>query len=213
MDLSQRVKLANQASHGLTSSPADSPASPLARRENERAREIAANSGRKCFELFKLSGPAGWWQKTFMDLLLTRAENFSTRYTVTWKAKVTKRSRRLFFQLAPSARRTEWIAYGLWPTPRSAGQNDSAREENRTGNRHAGDDLSTAVMKKMWATPRVDDSKNNGTQSQLERNGPALNAQLGGQLNPTWVEWLMGYPSEWTVLKDSETPSSRKSRS
>jgi DNA (cytosine-5)-methyltransferase 1 len=30
--------------------------------------------------------------------------------------------------------------------------------------------------------------------------------QSGGSLNPTWVEWLMGYPSEWTVLKDSETP-------
>ena len=24
----------------------------------------------------------------------------------------------------------------------------------------------------------------------------------GGSLNPTWVEWLMGYPSEWTVLEE-----------
>jgi DNA (cytosine-5)-methyltransferase 1 len=24
----------------------------------------------------------------------------------------------------------------------------------------------------------------------------------GGQLNPTWVEWLMGYPKGWTELKD-----------
>ena len=23
-----------------------------------------------------------------------------------------------------------------------------------------------------------------------------------GQLNPTWVEWLMGYPSGWTALED-----------
>ena len=28
----------------------------------------------------------------------------------------------------------------------------------------------------------------------------------GGTLNPTWVEWLMGYPSGWTDLEDSETP-------
>ena len=34
-----------------------------------------------------------------------------------------------------------------------------------------------------------------------------------GQLNPTWVEWLMGFPLGWTDLEDSETPSSRKSRS
>jgi len=28
----------------------------------------------------------------------------------------------------------------------------------------------------------------------------------GGQLNPMWVEWLMGFPIGWTDLKDSETP-------
>jgi len=43
----------------------------------------------------------------------------------------------------------------------------------------------------------------------------AMQAESGntkaGALNPTWVEWLMGYPTGWTVLEDSETPSSRKS--
>ena len=34
----------------------------------------------------------------------------------------------------------------------------------------------------------------------------------GGLLNPTWVEWLMGFPLGWTVLEDSATRSSRKSR-
>lgn len=34
-----------------------------------------------------------------------------------------------------------------------------------------------------------------------------------GQLNPTWVEWLMGFPIGWTALPPSETPSSRRSRS
>jgi hypothetical protein len=33
-----------------------------------------------------------------------------------------------------------------------------------------------------------------------------------GQLNPEWVAWLMGYPIGWLNLKDSVTPSSRKSR-
>jgi hypothetical protein len=31
-----------------------------------------------------------------------------------------------------------------------------------------------------------------------------------GSLNPTWVEWLMGYPAGWTDCGDSGTPSSRK---
>lgn len=39
-----------------------------------------------------------------------------------------------------------------------------------------------------------------------------LNDQIGGSLNPTWVEWLMGFPLGWTALEPSETPSSRKSR-
>jgi hypothetical protein len=29
---------------------------------------------------------------------------------------------------------------------------------------------------------------------------------IGGQMNPQWVEWLMGFPLEWTDLEDSETP-------
>jgi len=46
-----------------------------------------------------------------------------------------------------------------------------------------------------------------------EMFGEEVGKQMAsGQLNPRWVEWLMGYPLGWTALKDSETPSSRKSR-
>ena len=34
---------------------------------------------------------------------------------------------------------------------------------------------------------------------------------VNGKLNPTWVEWLMGFPEGWTDLKHWETPSSPKS--
>jgi DNA (cytosine-5)-methyltransferase 1 len=36
----------------------------------------------------------------------------------------------------------------------------------------------------------------------------AMQAGTGGRLNPTWVEWLMGFPLGWTDLEDSETQSS-----
>jgi hypothetical protein len=36
--------------------------------------------------------------------------------------------------------------------------------------------------------------------------------QVGGSLNPTWVEWLMGFPLGFTDLGPWATPSSRKSR-
>jgi hypothetical protein len=31
----------------------------------------------------------------------------------------------------------------------------------------------------------------------------------GGKLNPVWVAWLMGFPTDWLHLKDSATPKSR----
>jgi hypothetical protein len=44
-------------------------------------------------------------------------------------------------------------------------------------------------------------------------SGDGLATQVGGKLNPTWVEWLMGFPLGWTDLEPSATPSSRKSSS
>src|SRR3990167_10216758 len=115
--------------------PAVSPASPSARQESERARTIRVTSGRKCFELYKLSGHAGSWQRTFMDSLLTTKEAYSTRFTTTWRAKATKRSRRLFFQLAPSERRIGEIGFGLWPTPNvpNGGRRPKGGKMSRTG--------------------------------------------------------------------------------
>jgi len=37
----------------------------------------------------------------------------------------------------------------------------------------------------------------------LKKRDPSV---VGGQLNPMWVEWLMGFPTGWTDLKHSETP-------
>jgi DNA (cytosine-5)-methyltransferase 1 len=38
-----------------------------------------------------------------------------------------------------------------------------------------------------------------------EQRQNGLATQVGGQLNPTWVEWLMGWPIEWTVYGRSVT--------
>jgi len=54
----------------------------------------------------------------------------------------------------------------------------------------------------LWPTPTTQDASNNGGPSQHERNSKPLNAEVGGSLNPTWVEWLMGFPEGWTDLKD-----------
>jgi DNA (cytosine-5)-methyltransferase 1 len=50
-------------------------------------------------------------------------------------------------------------------------------------------------------------------QEQIELGGRSSGhcGQATGSLNPTWVEWLMGYPAGYTDLKDWEILSSRKS--
>jgi hypothetical protein len=69
-------------------------------------------------------------------------------------------------------------------------------------------DSRSETPNKMWPTPTVNDSKNNGGKAQYNRmsngkpRGLDLNAKIGGALNPMWVEWLMGYPIGWTDLKD-----------
>ena len=82
--------------------------------------------------------------------------------------------------------------------------------------------LQTMARQKLWPTPRASDgagkSSHGRTWSTTDRNLHTVMRELGetetgGQLNPTWVEWLMGYPTGWTDLEDSETPLSHKSSS
>jgi hypothetical protein len=97
----------------------------------------------------------------------------------------------------------QWVCW--WPTPRSADADKGVRtpegfqkERARRGNE--GIDLPTAVwVNTPRSTPR--------TAREYDGTSP-----LGcGGLNPTWVEWLMGFPLGWTVLEPSVTPSSRRS--
>ena len=69
----------------------------------------------------------------------------------------------------------------------------------------------------MWPTPQAHDTAP-GNPARVGRfgtkhGGRNLNDEIGGQLNPTWVEWLMGFPLAWTDLGAWATPSSRKSPS
>jgi len=64
--------------------------------------------------------------------------------------------------------------------------------------------------RQLWGTPTAHPRTHTPRQV---NNGIQLANQVGGALNPPWVEWLMGFPIGWTDLGDSETPSSPKSQS
>jgi hypothetical protein len=53
----------------------------------------------------------------------------------------------------------------------------------------------------LWPTPTARDWKDSGNFTIRERSqGPSLPMAVGGPLNPTWVEALMGFPLGWTEL-------------
>lgn len=104
-----------------------------------------------------------------------------------------------------------------WPTPRA---NDSEKRGNIANDRRNG--LPAAV--RLWPTPKSRDWRSGGTdptkiQARIDKRRnrgvidlpDAVTLQANrdlptGQLNPEWVEWLMGFPIGWTDLEDSETP-------
>ena len=54
-------------------------------------------------------------------------------------------------------------------------------------------------------TPMCHNSKEGAFPSEYNRKTPSLATHAGGKLNPTWVEWLMGWTLGWTDLKPLET--------
>jgi hypothetical protein len=68
----------------------------------------------------------------------------------------------------------------------------------------------------MWPTPKARDWKDGASAGTFGRSSPDLGKLVGqskasGSLNPTWVEWLMGFPLGWTDCEHLATPSFRKS--
>ena len=95
-----------------------------------------------------------------------------------------------------------------WPTPETSDGTGGPVSKELGGKRPSGAKraISLATAVKFYPTPTCEDSKNNGNPSRSDRNSMPLNGVVGGALNPTWVEWLMGFPTGWTDLEPSETP-------
>ena len=86
----------------------------------------------------------------------------------------------------------------MWPTPNKGdGDKHTAKTNHKGGN----PTLTKAVMD--LPTPTVRDSRSfPGSQPKPNHQGGTnLIQTVGGQLNPMWVGWLMGWPLGWDDLK------------
>lgn len=88
----------------------------------------------------------------------------------------------------------------LYPTPRAHEVGDYQYDR---GN-HSKKRLTLTAIAKLYPTPRAQ-SWTGASDAPNRHGSPDLQSTVGGALNPTWVEWLMGFPIGWTELKPSET--------
>jgi hypothetical protein len=86
----------------------------------------------------------------------------------------------------------------IFPTPVA-----SDTSSRNTKYAQGGTPLSLAV--KIYPTPTCHNSKEGAYPAEYNRKTPTLATHAGGKLNPTWVEWMMGWTLGWTDLKPLET--------
>jgi hypothetical protein len=163
------------------------------------------------------SQSAGWFARRVGDTWITPQRDLLSphgweEFSGTWpRSGFTQNF--TAFRLPPLVRLTDEIGSGSWPIPtvddsnnvtRASGQWPTLHANCSTGpgrqGRDGGDNLQTAVA--MFPTPTA--NRRDGLQSH------GVNV-VTGSLNPTWVEWLMGFPLGWTDLGHSATPSCLKS--
>jgi len=118
---------------------------------------------------------------------------------------------------------------GLWPTPKAAADKYGGPRENDRGDLQAavrmwptplaGDATGSrgskgkdrpnegglAKVVKLWPTPKSSPSGPDYARASRDGSGgddlaTAVARKTSGQLNPTWVEWLMGFDLGWTDL-------------
>lgn len=69
---------------------------------------------------------------------------------------------------------------------------------------------SLGVFVRSLATPQARDYRSGkASKATQEKNTRPLSEQVGGLLNPPWVEWLMGWPVEWTGCEPLATDKFR----
>jgi hypothetical protein len=101
-----------------------------------------------------------------------------------------------------------------WATPTQSDGTGGPGNSGRDGGENLRTQVANAERAKLtkdglWTTPCTDDTGHR--KGSYEQGGTALSTQAGGSLNPTWVEWLMGFPLGWTDCEPSATASSPRS--
>ena len=192
------------------------PANHSAQLDAEREQKTNATCGLKCLESFGRFPRSTWWAKTFADYLVGQGDWYSQKSALTWKLKATK-SHRIYFQLVVKTHPTEEIESGLLQTPRSVMVDETPeafqarKKKNGYVNGTKYPNQLSQVKYGMLPTPIAGEWRDTGEgvkslnakQMNLTRTIAKDNPNWTGktsQLNPLFVEEMMGFPENWTLL-------------
>ena len=203
------------------------PASLSQLSESKEAQRMTATSGRSLAKLLHTKDPLSAFSKMFMVTLPW----VSMRCLLTWKPKITPQGRLLCQLAPSMPRTDEiesGSSQEMWATPntmdhlpqRSAESTEKMKQGARKGRSRPSilrEQVNPDTLL-MWASPRTTDGtagprKLNEKGRRISQANPDLDyganlsdqvkisTKAGGQLNPQWVEWLMGYPEGGPDLK------------
>ncbi len=190
----------------LTCSLAATPASRLVRQESGEAQTIPDTFGLTSNDISKQLDLFGASSRTSRDTSVLDSE----RSLKIWKALVTKRRGEYSARLK-SVLLTRESGFTYWVTPTATDGNpirggDLYQTKNgtvRAKNKDGTTSQRGLIEQVMWPTPTARDHKGQSGRGRQERKGnprDTLPNAVRGNLNPNWVEWLMGVPSGWTDL-------------
>jgi hypothetical protein len=224
----RRREAAPTASPASISSPAASPASRSVLPESSSDLPMIVGYGPSSPESFASFDPATSLWRTSQDSLWEEEWGQSLE---TWPPSGMTRNGRAFPR-QPLVPRTSVTGSGSSltgkethhvPTPTASDHIERESTSSETLNFETNKSVSLDRWARYWPTPQADDNRDRGNLSmpaiqRRQRLGKQLNLSMvvspdSGALNPTWVEWLMGFPLGWTDLGPSATRSSRKSSS
>ena len=225
--------------HPLNSSLAASRANQYRRQGSGKAKKTRGGSGRSSRESFAIYDRDTCSWRTYRGYSLPIKGVPLGRFSETWPPSGTMRNGRAY-QRHPLVPRTSAIGSSSWHTLRAIyGEHSGMRDESHLTGQvqrwptpvardHRGHGTREGYIRRKaghrpslneeafhrWPTPSASDSKTHKDDKIRHASlAASVHRQEVGQLNPTWVEWLMGFPPEWTALSPSEMPSSRKSQS
>ena len=200
--------------------PGDRPAStPSARDSGPTSPELLAKWDRATRS----------WRTSQRCFLETEADGMA-EFLETWPRSGTTQNGTAY-RLPTLVPLTAGTESGLWPTPDAYSGGKTLHHVEWRGRTayslRSGEKVQVSLEAevrrshaRLWGTPTAVSWKGSGAVgskswahdvSMGNLKGQVMEPGVSGQLNPTWVEWLMGFPTGWTDCEASETPASRKS--